>query len=137
MSISKSITKTGDQTLTRASSSTLSKEGFTETTGKSGQRRSPEGLIGTPQEQSSASKLWRSVLGQGIRDLYEGNEKCRRDVFLWMISTDFDVVCDFASVHPEDMKEQMVTLSELPIGLAKKFGRQLRAKVTEEVYVNR
>jgi hypothetical protein len=54
-----------------------------------------------------------------------------------MVSPDFEVVCDFANVHPRDMKEQMVTLSELPYLLAKKFGRQLRAKITEDVYDNR
>lgn len=135
MSQSKYTIKTGDPILTKASSSTPCKAASTETTVRLEPKRSPEGLIGTPQEQSSVSKLWRSVLGQSVRDLYEGNERCRRDVFVWMVSPDFEVVCDFANVHPRDMLEQLTALSELPAALAKKYGRQLRAKITEDVYV--
>jgi hypothetical protein len=74
------------------------------------------------------------VLGQSVRDLYEGDERRRKEVFVWMTTDDFDTVCDFANVHSEDMLQQMMALSGLPLALAKKYGRLLRAKITEDVY---
>jgi hypothetical protein len=75
------------------------------------------------------SRLWRGVIGQGVRDIYEGNPKARAEVFTWLASHDFDTVCDLANVHPRDMREQMVALSSLPISLAKKYGRLLRERI--------
>lgn len=129
---SKSTTQADDQTSTSHSSSMLSKDGSIETIDRSGRRRSREGLIKSDHEQSSAYRLWRGVIGQSVRDIYEGDEKARAEVFGWMVSPDFDVVCDLANVHAEDMKDQMVALSDLPIALAKKYGRILREKINQK-----
>lgn len=74
-------------------------------------------------------RLWRGVIGQSIRDIYEGDPKARAEVFVWLVSSDFVTVCDLANVHAEDMREQMVTLSDMPLGLARKYGRLLRGHV--------
>lgn len=129
---SKSSTPVDDPTLTRALSSTPSKDVSIETTDRSGRRRSPAGLIRSDREQSSAYRLWRGVIGQSVRDIYEGDEKARAEVFGWMVSADFDTVCSMANVHSEDMRDQMVALSDLPIALAKKYGRILREKINEK-----
>jgi hypothetical protein len=78
---------------------------------------------------SSVSRLWRGVIGQGVRDIYEGNLKARSEVFVWLVSDDFDTVCDLADIHPHDMREQIMALSDLPISLAKKYGRLLRDRI--------
>lgn len=98
-------------------------------TGKSGRKRSVGGLIGSGQELQSESLLWRAVLGQAIRDVYDGNEKIRHQVLMWTATTDFLTVCDYAYVHPEDMREQLHALCELSPNLAKKYGRMLRETV--------
>lgn len=134
MSTLKYSTGAGDPISTKALSSTLSSNGSTGTIDRSGQRRSSEGLIGSPQELASASKLWRSVLGQSVRDLYEGDPKHRKEVFVWLASNDFVTVCDLADVHAPDMREQLAALASLPEQLSKKYGRLLRAKITEDVY---
>jgi hypothetical protein len=121
-----------DQTSTKASSSTPFKDGSTQTTDRSGRRRSPGGLIKSDHEQSSAYRLWRGVIGQSVRDIYEGDPKARAEVFVWLVSGDFDTVCTLANVHTADMREQMVALSDLPIPLAKKYGRVLREKINEK-----
>lgn len=69
------------------------------------------------------------MIGQGVRDIYEGDPKARAEVFSWMVSRDFDTVCSLANVHPRDMREQMVALSDLPLSLAKKYGRLLRERI--------
>ena len=105
-------------------------------TGRYAPKRSKEGLIGDTQELSSASRLWRSVLGQGVRDLYEGDGGLRSEVFTWMLTSDFDDVCDLANCHPNDMRQQLTALAALPLPLAKKFGKMLRAKIMEDVFVS-
>lgn len=74
------------------------------------------------------------MLGQGVRDLYEGDGSLRSEVFTWMLTGDFDQVCDFANVHPRDMRRQLMALAALPLPLAKKYGKILRAKITEDVF---
>jgi hypothetical protein len=69
------------------------------------------------------------VIGQGVRDIYEGDPRAREEVFVWLVSKDFDTVCDLAEVHAGDMREQLTTLSGLPIALAKKYGRLLRERI--------
>ena len=72
------------------------------------------------------------MIGQSVRDIYEGDDKARAEVFVWMVSGDFDTVCSLANVHTEDMRDQMVALSDLPIALAKKYGRILREKINQK-----
>jgi hypothetical protein len=71
------------------------------------------------------------VLGQNVRDLYDGDPRIRQDAMVWIVTDDFEMVCDLADVHPADMREQMYALSQLSMGLAKKFGRQLRSKLVD------
>jgi hypothetical protein len=80
--------------------------------------------------------LWRSVLGQAIRDTYEGHTGNRSEVIRWLKTNDFEIVCDFAHVDADQMREQIATLITLPIPLAKKYGRILRMRVTEGVHNN-
>jgi hypothetical protein len=110
----------------------LSKEGSIETIDRSGRKRSQVGLISSDREQSSAYRLWRGVIGQSVRDIYEGDNKARNEVFVWLVSPDFDTVCSLANVHAPDMREQMVALSDLPLSLAKKYGRVLREKINQK-----
>lgn len=72
------------------------------------------------------------MIGQSVRDIYEGDDKARAEVFTWMVSSDFDTVCSMANVHAEDMRDQMVALSDLPLTLAKKYGRILREKINQK-----
>ena len=77
-------------------------------------------------------RLWRGVIGQGVRDIYEGDPRARAEVFVWLVSRDFDTVCNLANVHTGDMREQMTALSDLPIALAKKYGRLLRDRINQK-----
>lgn len=77
-------------------------------------------------------RLWRGVIGQSVRDIYEGDPRARDEVFAWLASPDFDTVCYLANVHVEDMRNQMTTLAGLPISLAKKYGRLLREKINQK-----
>lgn len=78
--------------------------------------------------------LWRAVLGQAIRDTYEGQQSARSEVIRWLKTKDFETVCDYAHVEPAQMQEQIATLLTLPIPLAKKYGRMLRLRVMEGVH---
>lgn len=72
------------------------------------------------------------MIGQSVRDIYDGDDRAREEVFVWLVSPDFDTVCNLANVHTEDMREQMTALSELPIALARKYGRLLREKINQK-----
>jgi hypothetical protein len=72
------------------------------------------------------------VIGQAVRDIYDGDEKSRAEVFIWLSGGDFDTVCDLANVHTVDMREQMTALADLPHSLAKKYGRLLREKIIQK-----
>ena len=78
------------------------------------------------------SALWRAVLCQAIRDIYDRDERVRQDALRWVLSKDFAIVCDFAFVDPDCMKEQMANLATLSMSLAKKFGQQLQAYVAKD-----
>lgn len=82
-------------------------------------------------ELPSESRLWRNVLGQCVRDIYDGDQTTRQEVFFWIASKDFETVCDYAEVHSDDIREELMALSALPNALAKKFGRMLREKIIE------
>jgi hypothetical protein len=135
----------------KASSLMHYKVSYTETTGKSGRSTStgdsipaapvsnsmfPSGrknrsnlATGTIEAESS---LWRAVLCQAIRDIYDRDERIRQEALRWVLSRDFATVCDMAFVEPDCMKEQIANLSTMSIGLARKFGQQLQAYVAKD-----
>ena len=132
MSKSKSSMPLAGPTLMKASSSMPSSVGFITTTDRSAKRQSPDGSTPTDQEPSYVSRLWRNVIGQAVRDLYEGDPRARTEVFSWIVSPDFETVCDLADVHAEDMRGQFVALAALPSELCKKYGRLLREKIKDD-----
>ena len=73
-------------------------------------------------------------MGQAIRDVYQGDIAERAEVIRWLRSNDFVVVCEYAHAEPEQMRQQIAALCELPISLAKKYGKMLRDKVVEDLY---
>ena len=129
---SKSSMPLGDLTSMSRSSSMQCKDESTGTTVRSRKNGSVGGLIGKGRELESESLLWRAVLGQAIRDVYCGTERDRQSVYQWTCSGDFATVCDYAFVHPEDMKEQIYALMELSPRLARKYGQMLRGKIIGE-----
>jgi hypothetical protein len=131
MSRSTSSTLALDPILTSHSSSTPCRDASTETTDRSGRKRSTAGLIVEIQEPSSEYRLWRNVLGQTIRDVCDNDPKVRHEVVCWMLTEDFDVVCGLAHAHAEDIREQLYNLATMAPALAKKFGRELREKIVE------
>jgi hypothetical protein len=91
------------------------------------------GLQNDPEELSNAAKLWRSVLGQAIRDVYH-EDNARKEVIRWLDTDDFEVVCDYAEVDPVQMREQIASLCRLPLPLARKYGKMLRTFVMVGVH---
>lgn len=134
----------------KVSSSMHSKVSYIEMTGKSVRSMSIGELTPTDQELNlpfpsrknrarlatgtieAESALWRAVLCQAIRDIYDRDERVRQDALRWVLSKDFAIVCDFAFVDPDCMKEQMANLATLSMSLAKKFGQQLQAYVAKD-----
>ena len=106
----------------------------TETTDRSNAKLSSGASIRPIHELTSQSALWRAVLGQAIRDLYGTDNRARVEVLVWIKSRDFDTVCDFAFVEPQQMREQLLAISQLSPGLARKYGSELRHQVMEDVY---
>jgi hypothetical protein len=85
-------------------------------------------------ELPEEAALWRAVIAQAIRDLYDCSiiaPRLRREVLLWISSPDFEVVCLNASVPAFDVREQSISLASLPPSLAKKYGQMLRRKISE------
>lgn len=123
-------------TLTNTKSSTSSKSASTETIDKFEASSSRAMSIPKAQELQSASLLWRACLGQAIHDACDEHVGNRSEVIRWLKTNDFEVVCDFAHVDADQMREQIATLLTLPIPLAKKYGRILRMRVTEGVHNN-
>jgi hypothetical protein len=81
------------------------------------------------RELSSMSFLWRSVLGQSIRDIYGGNSNQRGEVIRWLATPDFLIVCEYAEVEPDCMREQLASLIAMPRDLSRKYGKMLRDRV--------
>lgn len=48
---------------------------------------------------------------------------------MWVKSTDFDSVCDYACVDIERMREQLISLAGLGPLLARKYGSKLRQEI--------
>lgn len=80
-------------------------------------------------EIPTESLLWRAVLSQAIRDIYDSNERIRKAALRWILTPDFQTVCDYAFVEPESLKGQLANLAMLPRELAIKFGRELRSGI--------
>lgn len=132
------------------SSSMHYKVSFTETTDRSERSISTTGSIPSDPELKlpfhsrknrarltsgtieAESALWRAVLCQAIRDIYDRDERVRQEALRWVLTRDFGIVCDLAFVEPDCMKEQMANLATLSMSLAKKFGQQLQAYVAKE-----
>lgn len=130
------------------SSLMLSKGLSTKTTDKSGNNICIGALTPPPPELNSPfgsrknraklttgtieaeSQLWRSVLCQAIHDIYDRDERVRKEALMWVLSRDFITVCDFAFVEPDSMKEQIASLVGLPLSLARKYGGQLKSSIT-------
>jgi hypothetical protein len=90
--------------------------------------------IQATDELPEEAALWRAVIAQAIRDMYDctvAAPRLRREVLLWISSDDFEVVCLNASVPAFDVREQIASLSTLPPSLAKKYGQLLRRKISE------
>ncbi len=81
---------------------------------------------------SQEALLWRAVLAQAVRDIYDTDERVRRDALKWILTRDFETVCDMAFVEPETMKSQLANLATLSIGLARKYGSMLRSEIIAE-----
>lgn len=77
------------------------------------------------------SLLWRGVLGQSIRDISDSNERVRKEALRWVLTPDFQTVCDYAFVDPESLKEQIANLATMSIALARKYGNALRAEIEQ------
>lgn len=74
------------------------------------------------------------MLAQAIRDIYSPKEEERSAVIMWLGQPDFVTVCEYASVEPGMMMEQMASLARMPLSLAKKYGTLLRVEVLRGVY---
>jgi hypothetical protein len=81
---------------------------------------------------SNENRLWRSVLGQAIYDIYHGDDHHRSEVLRWLKSPDFPTICELAEVHVSDTKQQLTALFALPKNLSIKYGKLLREKIMED-----
>jgi hypothetical protein len=142
------ILRDGQTSMSR-SSSMRCKDVSTKTTGKSAANtsdgastpkiqeqklKSSRVTIQTTDELPEEAALWRAVIAQAIRDLYDctvSAPRLRREVLTWITTPDFEVVCLNASVPAYDLREQIASLSTLPPSLAKKYGQLLRRKISE------
>lgn len=121
---SKSSTSTGVSTQPSPASNSLSKLATPH------QRRNRARIAtGTIEAESL---LWRHVLSQAVRDIYDRDVRIREEAMRWVLSPDFLTVCDFAFVEPDSMKEQIANLAMMPMILALKFGPQLRDYIVRE-----
>jgi hypothetical protein len=55
-------------------------------------------------EQKSALRLWRAVINQAVADSFSEKRHDRVGVSRWLLSKDFETVCDFASFDPRVIK---------------------------------
>lgn len=85
-----------------------------------------------PDKFCNENRLWRNVLGQAVYDIYRGDDHTRSEVLRWLKGPDFPLICEFADVHEDDTKQQLVALMALPKNLAIKYGTALRMKICEE-----
>ena len=81
---------------------------------------------------TSESALWRSVLGQAIKDVYDTRARVRAETMAWLTTPDFEAVCHFADVEPDQMRSQMASLATLSRGVAMKYGQLLKMQVEGE-----
>ena len=45
--------------------------------------------------------LWRAILCQGIKDVYDNNSRVRSEAIRWLVSRDFVTTCDNALVEAD------------------------------------
>lgn len=88
-------------------------------------------LTPTTPESSSKSSLCKQVIVRAIKDAVEGNDNARRDVVRWLVSHDFDTICEFAQVDPQSWRPRIAELFRTSPGLqiyyANKMIKDLRS----------
>jgi hypothetical protein len=88
--------------------------------------------IGGTQEQSSECRLWRQVISQAISDAYLDDQRNKIAVITWLETPDFDDVCDFAALHPEQTKKHFYKILESKPAIARFIGRKLKDAIERQ-----
>ena len=62
------------------------------------------------QDPISALRLWRTVISQAMSDASSEKKYHRVSVATWLLSKDFERVCDLASLQPEAVRQIIARL---------------------------
>lgn len=105
---------------------------FTRMTDKLNRKIFTGRLTETAPELSSECHLWRQVISQAISDAYLDDIKQKEIVSDWIDTSDFDTVCDLASVGSNQMRKNFKEILLMRPAIAKMKGRLLKHLLEKE-----
>lgn len=77
--------------------------------------------------------LWRHVIERAVRDALSLDPHETNSIKRWLISEDFDFVCDAAQVAPEALRNEFIKILKAPSrGAARYMARALRRAVLQK-----
>lgn len=71
--------------------------------------------------------LWRAILCQGIKDVYDNNSRVRSEAIRWLVSRDFVTTCDNALVEADTIRELIANLATMPRRMAQQYSAALKS----------
>lgn len=81
------------------------------------------------QELMSECRLWKHVMCQAISDLYLGTAKEKLSVAEWIISDDYDQVCDMAELNASRLKKYLFEIANSKPIVARYLGEKLKKTI--------
>jgi len=77
--------------------------------------------------------LWRHVIERAVRDALSSEPREIGAVKRWLISEDFEIVCDAAQIGPEALRAEFIKIFQAPSqGAARYMARALRRAVLQK-----
>jgi hypothetical protein len=87
-----------------------------------------------PPASNLEFRLWRAVVAQAVRDVYENVPANVREVIEWIDTDDYHTVLGAAEIDPILFKEELANLLVMTPRLRKKYGRKLRQRILAGIY---
>lgn len=75
--------------------------------------------------------LWRAVVWQAVTDLMNPNRVYDDEIMAWVDSSDFELICAYASINSELLAKAMKLMSSANRERRVEIGRNLRMNILD------
>jgi hypothetical protein len=83
----------------------------------------------------SECRLWKHVICQAISDAYLGSNKEKLAVAEWIMSSDFDNVCDLATLESDRLRKMIHEILTSKSVVARFLGERLKKVIQNRALV--